>query len=57
METRETAQLKLEAFKLAMQLKPQQQFNPMGGSLSTKEYTVADLIKNAEAIFKSITEQ
>ena len=44
--------LKLKAFKMALQLKPEPSYNPMGSKLPSS-YSCSDFIKNAEAIFKS----
>jgi len=49
-------ELKKEAFRLAMQLKPNQLMNPMGGMSNQKDYTAESLIKNAEQIYKALTE-
>jgi len=56
MTNEQKIELKKEAFRLAMQLKPSQFMNPMGGMSNQRDYTAESLIKNAELIYKALTD-
>lgn len=47
-------EMKLQAFKLAISIKPESKYNPMGGQMPTSKYSADDLIKDAEKIYESL---
>lgn len=47
-------ELKKEAFRMAIQIKPQAGYNPMGGQNPTPSFTVEDLIKSANKIYEEL---
>jgi len=47
-------ELKLEAFRLALNIKPQPTYNPMGGQSTVVNFTTDDFIKSANKIYDEL---